>query len=160
MAYEFYVTTTGTTQNAFKGESTRTAHKAKAPCISFEYAVQSPRDQATGMASGKRQHKPIVITKEIGASTPQFFQACVTNEVLTSVLFEFVHTTDKGAEEVYYTIKLTNATVSSVRQFTGEGSKHGEEVATHELEEIAFTFQKLDMEHKVAKTAATDDWKS
>jgi type VI secretion system secreted protein Hcp len=158
MAYEFYMTAVGTTQKSLKGESTRTAHKAKAPCISFEYAVTSPRDVATGLASGKRQHKPVIVTKELGASTPQLFQACVTNEVLTSVLFEFIHTTAEGKEEIYYTIKLTNATISSVRQFTAEAAKHEETAATHELEEISFTFQKLDMEHTVAKTAATDDW--
>jgi len=33
-------------------------------------AVQSPRDIATGQASGKRMHKPFTITKEWGASTP------------------------------------------------------------------------------------------
>ncbi|MBS1902473.1 MAG: hypothetical protein JSS75_02060 [Bacteroidetes bacterium] len=31
----------------------------------------APRDVATGQASGKRQHKPITIVKEWGASSPQ-----------------------------------------------------------------------------------------
>jgi len=34
------------------------------------HEVQSPRDLATGQASGKRMHKPFTITKEWGASTP------------------------------------------------------------------------------------------
>ena len=34
-----------------------------------KYDVQSPRDLATGQASGKRMHKPITITKELDKST-------------------------------------------------------------------------------------------
>ena len=34
------------------------------------YNVKSPRDSATGMASGKRTHKPITIVKEWDAATP------------------------------------------------------------------------------------------
>jgi hypothetical protein len=37
----------------------------------MEQDVKSPRDLATGQASGKRMHKPFVITKEWGASSPQ-----------------------------------------------------------------------------------------
>ena len=34
--------------------------------------VKSPRDSASGMASGKRQHGTVTIVKEWGPSTPQF----------------------------------------------------------------------------------------
>ena len=33
--------------------------------------VTSPRDSSTGMATGKRQHQPITMTKEVGATSPQ-----------------------------------------------------------------------------------------
>jgi hypothetical protein len=39
--------------------------------ISFTYDVKSPRDVATGQASGKRTHKPIKIIKEWDATSPQ-----------------------------------------------------------------------------------------
>jgi hypothetical protein len=42
---------------------------------SFHYNVKSPRDSASGMASGKRTHHPVTFVKEWGPSTPQFFQA-------------------------------------------------------------------------------------
>ena len=158
MSYEFYMTIEGTKQGKFKGESSRTAHKDKSACIQFSYGVKAPRDVATGMASGKRQHDMFVAVKEIGPSTPQLFQACVTNEVLKTVLFEYIHTTKEGKEEVYYTVKLTNATVAAVKQYFSQSAKHSESADVHELEEISFTFQKIDMEHKVAKTAASDDW--
>lgn len=34
------------------------------------HEIKSPRDVATGQASGKRMHKPITITKEWSASSP------------------------------------------------------------------------------------------
>lgn len=36
-----------------------------------QYQVTSPRDAASGQASGKRMHKPFKIVKEWGAATPQ-----------------------------------------------------------------------------------------
>ena len=36
-----------------------------------QYKVVSPRDAASGQASGKRMHKPFTIVKEWGAATPQ-----------------------------------------------------------------------------------------
>lgn len=157
MAYVFYVTIKGSKQGAFKGESIRKPHKDKIEGISFEYEVVSPRDVATGQASGKRQHKPVKFTKEWGAASPLLFTSCVTNEVLDEVLFEFYHTTDQGVEEVHHKIKLTKATVASVKQFINP-AKHAERVDIHELEEIALTFQKIEIDNVIGKTAASDDW--
>jgi hypothetical protein len=38
--------------------------------IVFNQAIVSPRDAASGLPTGKRQHKPIVITKELDKSSP------------------------------------------------------------------------------------------
>ena len=157
MAYEYYVTITGEKQGAFKGETPRESQTGKIPCLAFDYGVQSPRDVATGQPSGKRQHQPITITKEWGASTPQIFQALTTNERLPSVLFEFVRTTPEGLEEVHHTIKLTNATISSVKQYVGT-VKHENTADTHELEDVSFTFQQIDLDNKGGSTSASDNW--
>ena len=117
MSYEFYVTIQGKKQGQFKGESLREREKGKIPALRFVYEVKSPRDAATGQASGKRQHSPITITKEWGAASPQLFQALVMIEGLESVLFEFIQTGTEGAEEVYYTINLTNATIANLKQY-------------------------------------------
>jgi len=164
MAHEFYVTITGTKQGAFKGESIREKHSSKISGLSYSHSIQSPRDVATGQASGKRQHGAVVITKEWGASTPQIFQALVSNEVLKDVLFEFVQTTPDGQEQVYYTVKLSHATVSAVSYSTGgsesaETAKHTAAYDTHELEKVSFTYQKIEVEHKAGKTSAADDWR-
>ena len=38
--------------------------------ITFEQEILSPRDAASGLPTGKRQHKPFVITKELDKSSP------------------------------------------------------------------------------------------
>ncbi|MFY9151766.1 MAG: type VI secretion system tube protein Hcp [Prolixibacteraceae bacterium] len=38
--------------------------------INFDQEIVSPRDVASGMATGKRMHKPFVITKELDKSSP------------------------------------------------------------------------------------------
>ena len=39
--------------------------------LSFEYEVKAPRDAASGLPTGKRQHKPMTITKEWDKSSPK-----------------------------------------------------------------------------------------
>jgi type VI secretion system secreted protein Hcp len=165
MGYAFYVTIKGKKQGAFKGESPQEATKDKIKGLGFAYELKSPRDAASGHASGKRQHSPIRIVKEWGAATPQIFQALVTNEVLSEVTMEFRKTDSDGQESVYYRIKLKDASVAGIRQFTSDNgidgassSKHAGSGNSQELEEISFTFRTIEVENIAAKTMGQDDW--
>lgn len=166
MAYEFYVKIEGTTQGAFKGESQREKRAEWLTGLSFAHQIQSPRDVATGLPSGKRQHGPLTFTKEWGPATPQIMQALCTNEVLPKVSFEFMHTNATGVEEVYYKITLTNATIAKVVYNTGaQGASESSARTTAaydsmEVEEVSLTYQKIEHENTVASTMAVDDWKA
>lgn len=46
--------------------------------VALSHSVVSPRDAASGLATGKRQHKPLTITKEWSKSSPQLFSLVVT----------------------------------------------------------------------------------
>jgi type VI secretion system secreted protein Hcp len=172
VAYGFYISIEGQKQGKFKGESGRAAPgvqgtesghglgRDKIVGVRFLAESSSPRDVATGQASGKRTHKPITITKEWGAASPQLFQALVTNESLKSVLFEFVRTNAKGEQEIYHTIKLTNAAVSNIKSYLDLIDKTGDAYDAHELEDVSFVFQKIEMEDKDGKTQAVDSWQA
>jgi type VI secretion system secreted protein Hcp len=152
----FYVTIEGTKQGKFKGESVRgPQNQDKLEGLRFFYQVTSPRDVATGQASGKRQHSDMIFTKEWGAASPQIYQAMVTNEVLKSVVFEFVKPNQRGQEIVFQTIKLTNAAVSSVKQYI-EFSTPGEPPDPRALEDVGFTFQKIEITNNEGRTSAED----
>ena len=118
--------------------------------------VLSPRDPATGQASGRRVHSPIVFTKEWGAASPQIYQALVTNEVLTSVVFDFISVLPDGTEGTYFLIHLTDAVVVEVRQYIG--SAPGEAGITRELEDVSLVYQTISLEDKVSGTSVHDSW--
>ena len=153
-AYKFTVQIEGSKQGKLKGECSDKDQKDLLCGIDFSYEVVAPMDSATGQPSGKRQHKPVVITKEVGAASPQIFQALATNELLKSVLISFYGTNAQGEEEVVYTIRLTNARVSSYRTFldTPEGGKDVKLVDV-----FALTFQRIEIESATGKTMAADD---
>ena len=152
MGLKCLVTVTGQHQGQFKNESPTPAGKIIA--FDFHYTVTSPRDLASGQAGGKRVHGPVTIHKEWGAATPQFFSALTTNELLPTVLLEFIK---PGSEETFFTITLTNATIYGLRQYVmpaRPGSTDGEKFA----EQLDFTFHTITMTHNAGQTTATDSW--
>ncbi len=129
-AYEVYMTINGTKQGTFQG--------GRIPCLKFSYEPSASRDIATGQASGKPRHEEIVVTKEWGPASPALFRAMNTNEVLREVKFEFVRATAAKGEQVYKTLRLSNATVASIHRMAIQG--------TRELEEVTFTFEREKLE--------------
>src|SRR6202521_2676249 len=138
-----YVKVVGKKQGTFKGDGlTSRAHLDQMLASAFDYGLVSPRDLATGQASGKRQHKPVV-TKEWGPSMPQFLEAAATNEQLTKVTMEFWDTDNRGVQRVHFVVTLTNASVAEVRQ------RLANDLLT---EDLSFTFQKITVEDRIGKT--------
>jgi len=159
MAFQFYVTIEGATQGKFKGEITEKDLPNKIGGLAFDFEVIAPYDKATGMSSGKRQMYPVRFWKEWGAASPQIFQALTLNEGIKSVLFEFYRTVPEGGRVCYYTIKLTNGKIVHYHPFVDTVARQQlliEGSTTHELEEVAFVFQKIDIENRDAKTMASD----
>ena len=72
-------------------------------------------DAASGMATGKRQHNAITITKEVDSASPRFAQALATNETLKTVQIVF-QGSGAGASKVAQRIALTNATIVGIRK--------------------------------------------
>ena len=148
MSAKFYVSVEGARQGQFKGEV-----GDKMLGVGFSYGVTIPFDNATGLINGPRQQEPISIDKHWGAASPQFLTALITTENLTTVLLEFVRATVEGNEEVFHTIKLTNAIVAQVLQ-----SVPNDVTTNLGLERIRFTFQKVEIENKDGNTKFSDNW--
>jgi type VI secretion system secreted protein Hcp len=156
-----FVKVVAKTQGEFKGEASRVAGKDYIAALRFTSGVVAPRDNATGMPTGRRQYLPVVITKQIDATSPQFLQALVNNEVLTTVTIEFLTSSVDGKELVYYSIVLKNATVSDIHQHMDQvysTSAGGSTVPTDALEDVSFTFQTIEVTSNVGQTTAMDDW--
>ena len=141
------------TQGAFKGDDFNTAKNAQGliNVLGYSSEIISPRDPATGLPTGKRVWKPVMVTHLMGGSTPQFLAAAATNENLKSVVINFYHFTNREQEVNYFRVTLTNATVSDVRDYTSAGEV---------LEEDSFTFQKIEEQDFIAHTDFVDNFSS
>jgi type VI secretion system secreted protein Hcp len=90
MALNAYLTIKGAVQGQIKGSVTQKGREGQIAVYAYHHEVISPRDSASGLPTGKRQHKPLSITKEIDKSTPLLLRVLVTNEVLTEVVLHFL----------------------------------------------------------------------
>jgi type VI secretion system secreted protein Hcp len=129
------IAVTGQKQGPFQGPTGPTI-----PINAIGHEIVSPRDAASGLPTGKRQHRPFTITKTIDKSTPLFMNALVQNENLSSVLIGML----RNGNQVM-TIKLTNASVS-------------DRVQKGDLETISFTYQKIEWTWVDGSLVAMDDW--
>ena len=116
--------------------------------IGMSHGVSTERDAASGLPTGKRQHKPVSITKPIDKATPLLFNALVNNEALTSVEIQFFRDGRDGKDGVYYTIELENASIASM------------ETALPNYEEVSFTYQKIIVTWEEGGITAEDDWET
>jgi len=69
------------------GEATDKDHKGWIDILSVSHSVV-PRDAASGHATGKRQHKPLTITKPIDKASPILAEALASGKALSNVTIE------------------------------------------------------------------------
>lgn len=150
-ADEIFYSVKGIKQGPFNAETTQKGREGTAPVRMFQYGIVSPRDAATGQATGKRQHKSVVITKLWGASSPQLFQALVSNELLSEVIIDFYETSPRLIPKLGHSIKLTNASVVEISYRT-------EETRLRQVETVSFNFQKIEYMDGARNVTAADDW--
>ena len=136
----------------------------KIAVIAVSHEIVAPRDAATGLPTGKRMHKPFVITKELDKATPRLYQALVTNDNLKEWEPQFwtpqvSAKTATGQEVQHYMVTLTNATVASII-FRMPNNRHPELMQFNEYEEVAFTYQKIRWDWHDGGIQAEDDWQA
>src|SRR6185369_5441573 len=118
MALNAYLKLKAQKQGEIKGSVTQKGREGKILVIAAEHEVEVPHDDA-GHATGKRVHKPFVITKELDKSSPLLYQALVSNETIVEWELQFwapalAGATAVGAEVQRYTVKLTNAVIIDI----------------------------------------------
>jgi len=128
MAFESYMTFKGTKQGTIKGTSTKGKHTGGVVIQSFSFGVESPVDAGSGQLTGRRQHKPVVIVREVDEASPLLFQALCTNESFTSASLSFARPSSGGKLSVFNTIELTNATISEIGHAQNRGGKRCERI--------------------------------
>jgi type VI secretion system secreted protein Hcp len=159
MSYQVYATVTGAKQGAFKGASTQKGREGKIHVVSVSYGVGVTvlrEGTGTGATIGKRVEQPLTFSLPWEGCSPQFFTAAYTNEILSTVLFEYYAADKSGVEKLDHTVKLTNATIIEVKEayasVTPEGAINGKDVGT-----ISLNFQKIEITSTISGATAVDD---
>jgi type VI secretion system secreted protein Hcp len=138
--------------------------KGKEGTIQVSYLQQkrvSPRDAASGLPTGKRQHEPLVIRKTLDKSTPLLENVLSHNENLTEAHFKFYRTGLSGQEQHYFTIDLQDAGIASHNLYHPDSLDAGAGSSTVETqEELSFTYQKITWTWVDGGITAEDDWES
>lgn len=162
MALNAYMTIKGQKQGTINGSVTQ---KGRENCIlihSFSHEIDSPRDAASGLPTGKRMHKPFYFMKEVDKSSPLLWNALTTNETLTTCQIQFWSAGGAAAggavtESQIYTVTLTNASIASMEQ--SMPSNVDPSLAKLSLqEEITLVYQKIQWTWIDGGVTASDDW--
>lgn len=125
--------------------------------LGFNHEVVSPRDVASGQATGKRQHMPLRLVIPQGKNTPLLFKALSNNEIIPKLEIDFWRTTPTGIETLYMKYELENVGVSSVRPWMP--NKKETTVADFGAQvEVAFVYQKITWTIINGGITHTDTW--
>ena len=157
-----YLTLLGERQGQIKGGVNQKGKEGMIAVYAFHHEITSPRDVASGMATGKRTHKPVVITKEVDVSSTKLFNAMVSNERLKQVVINFWHPRSMGpagstgVETNYYRITLTNATISSISHDKPGTSETNAII----FERVEMVYEKIEWQYLEGSNSTTaDDWR-
>lgn len=146
--------------NKIDGDSTihSLEREGSIECLSFKDSVRTARDKATGMATGRRTYEPILFTKHIDRATPQIAQALCNNEVIEAE-FKFFRPSPKGdgKTEQFFTIKLTDARISSIER-TSPDAWDPAQSNLPPMETIGIVFGEVTWTHNPGKKEHTDSW--
>jgi type VI secretion system secreted protein Hcp len=131
--------------NEIEGESTVVSldRADTIECSSFRIGAFVAID-AAGALTSKQQYEPIKIQKKIDKTTPLLIKALCNHETVNSAEFWFFRPTASGSgtEEHFYTVRINNGFISSVRQVSEDAIIAGPS-APPMLEEVEFVYQSI-----------------
>lgn len=153
-----YVEIQGEVQGDIQGSCTLQGREGNIVAYSFGHNIASPRDPASGLPTGNRQHSPLKILKEIDQSSPLLYRALCNNERLNKVKIKFYRINPKTRlEELYFTIELENAAIAGMTPsfptaFLSQNESY------HHMETVAFVYQKIVWTWVDGGITSQDDW--
>lgn len=155
-AFPFYVTFSPTASGQVLEGGVVTKGKEKTvQGFALSHELNSPRDAATGAATGKRQHKALTMVLDMDKCLPGLMSAWSRNDNIPSVTIKCYEVAPggTGTEANYMTIKLTNASVSNVQMGVGPGKPNSQFTTADmptgtlsaDLMKISLVYQKIEV---------------
>ncbi|MBE0537234.1 MAG: Hcp family type VI secretion system effector [Phycisphaerae bacterium] len=156
-ALNAFLRVAGEHQGDIRGSVTLAGREDSIMVIATSHEVFAARDPASGLTTGKRQHEPLRITKEIDKSTPLLMKALVDNERLTRFELRYWQPSATGKEVQYYTVLLYNARIVSIQQEM-LNNRYPDNAEHKEREHVSFVYQSIEWIFEDGGITASDTW--
>ncbi|MBU8900870.1 type VI secretion system tube protein Hcp [Corallococcus sp. H22C18031201] len=143
-----------------KGESTQKSlgRDGSIECVSYNQEVKTVREAGSGMATGRRQYKPLVIRKRLDKASPLLMKALTENQEIEGT-FKFFRPNPlgDGTTEQFYTVSIKQARIDSITQvvpdvFVPTSTQHPP------MEEITFVFHTINWTFTNGGVTHEDTW--
>jgi type VI secretion system secreted protein Hcp len=157
MALNAYLKLVAARQGQVVGSVLQKGREGTIMVVAVSQSIVSPRHPVSGKPTGKRMHKPLVLTKEIDRASPILYTILCSNENIRSVELDFYRPDRAGIERKCFQIQLTNATLSAMHLWV-PNNRNPRTAMLPEREEIAFTYQKISWTWIEGGISAEDDW--
>jgi type VI secretion system secreted protein Hcp len=152
-----YLFVKGQKSGVIKGGVTVKGQEGAILVDSVSHEIVSPRDPASGLPTGQRQHKPIVLTVRVDKSWALLYNVLTTNENLSQVELRVLAPSANGQVTVQRRVLLTNANIADIKQYTVDGTNGS---ADHDELQISLTYQKIQWTWTDGGITASDDWEA
>ncbi|MEN8205544.1 MAG: type VI secretion system tube protein TssD [Pseudomonadota bacterium] len=134
--------------------TTADGNKHQIEIIGWSHEIVSPRDAASGLPTGKRQHKPFTVTKLVDKASPLIFNILANNENITEWQLDCWRPSRGGKEFHYKSIILTTPGIVDVLN----ESPHERGTYHVERELVSFIYQKIQWVYHESGVIVEDEW--
>ncbi len=138
MALNAYLYLQGESQGQIEGDVKQVGREGSILTIAFSHGLAAATDGRKSI----RAHEPVTCTKPIDKATPLLGQAWANNETMTRFQLDFWRPSQSGQEVQYYTVELSNARITAIRQEM-LNNKYPENMQHEVREHVSFTYQKV-----------------
>lgn len=158
MASNAYLRLKGVKQGDIKGSVTLAGREGTILVVAAEHEIVSPTDAASGLPTGKVQHKPFILVKEVDRASPQMMTLLLNNELLSVFKLEFWRASGTlNVEKLFYTVSLTNARIGAIK-LEKLNTAYPENDAIHERERVAVYYDTITWTSADSGTSASGSW--
>jgi type VI secretion system secreted protein Hcp len=127
-------------------------------CDSYAEGCKTAQEAGSMTPTGTRLYTPLVIRKNVDASSPLIMRALTDTEPCEAEFLFFRPTKGSGKQEKFFTVTISDARVCEVQRFLPESPLDVSAAGKPPQEQVSFVFGKISWKHEAGKTEHDDLW--
>ncbi len=127
-------------------------------CDHYSEACKTAQEAGSMTPTGTRLYEPIVIRKNVDASSPLLMRALTDTEPCEGEFLFFRPTKSSGKQEKFFTITIGDARICAVKRYLIGDDVDVSASGKPPQEEISFVFGKITWKHETGNTEHDDMW--